>query len=139
QLITMSNLLQETKEILNVLIKSQSQITNMTNKLLQIFSNIYMGILSDEQFVLLKHMIQQQLYKVLPMQLQQTFDRFLNENRHENVQHLHQLLQILHNEYLYRDMQTFVQLPMQHGDDGTDNMQQRFLTHLHQSRSEERS
>ncbi|MEI3608172.1 hypothetical protein [Pseudogracilibacillus sp. SO10305] len=132
QLITMSNLLQETKEILNVLIKSQSQITNVANKLLQIFSNIYMGKLSDEQFVLLKHMIQQQLYKVLPMQLQQTFDRFLNENRHENVQHLHQLLQILHNEYLYRDMQTFVQLPMQHGDDGTDNMQQRFLTHLHQ-------
>src|SRR5699024_9114266 len=83
-------------------------------------------------FVLFKHMIQHQLYEALPMQLQQTFDRFLNENHPENVQHLHQLLQILRNEYLYRDMQTIVQLPMQHGDDGTDNIQQRFLSHLHQ-------
>src|SRR5699024_12205386 len=75
-------------------------------------------------------MIKHQLYEELTMQLQQTFDRILNENHPENGQHLHQLLQILRNEYLYRDMQSIVQLAMQHGDDGTENIQKNFLSHL---------
>ncbi|MEJ8776940.1 hypothetical protein [Pseudogracilibacillus sp. ICA-222130] len=132
QLTTTQKVLQETRDIFTVCIENQSQMTKAANKLLQLFSNIRTGKLPNEQFILLKQMVHQQLYGTLPMQLQQTLDMLLDENHPDHVTQLHSLLQILCNDVLYRTIQSMIQLPMELESNSTENVQQRFLTHLHQ-------
>src|SRR5699024_7631271 len=86
---------------------------------------------TDEQYVLLKHMVEQQVMPKLPQVLQTSLQSLLQTNNTEHMQSLHQLFQTLGQPQMYQEIQQLLQLPMQ--DQATERpIQQQFLTHTQQ-------